>query len=78
MPSLASVSGRFDSAALMKSTETLSPKKPAVTPVANAINALAVDATFSNHKRLAAALAQPAEANPNAFRKVAIAYSQGS
>lgn len=72
MPSLTSVSGRYNPLALVEPVAASWPDGGIKTEVAKA-----ADATFGNHKHVAAALAAPSNPNPNAYRKVAWAYSQG-
>lgn len=72
MPSLTQVSGRYNPLALVEPVTASWPSGGTKTEVAKA-----ADEVFGNHKRVAAALAAPADPNPNAYRRVALAYSQG-
>lgn len=74
MPSLTSVSGRYNPLALLEPFAV--GDAPVVRKLATPV-AKAADEVFGNHKRVAAALAAPADPNPNAYRRVALAYSQG-
>lgn len=75
MPSLNSVSGRFDLVAALEAlaTETVAVKP--TTPVAKAMKPLAEDHTYDNARRVAKALFTTVDSDPTAHRKQVLAYT---